>query len=453
MVAEASQPRIPGRYWQLRIKEPPAGVCIAQMTVPCINKPVVMLEQTLHVFQVFKRNAQPANFGARLRWNAKQDRKYEGSQVMNYDPQRNGRLPTRRSLVELGLLVLLCSLPFAAKAGQNPAPLPSDSISTGSVARTLEGQQSALQSSGTISGRVIDQSGSAVGGARVTLTREGDSQNREVTTDDDGRFAFADVAPGLVQVTVTSEGLASQTLYEPLDVGQTYIIPDITLAIATQMTEVHVGVTPAELAQDEVKAEEKQRMFGVIPNFFVTYESHPVPLTTKLKFELARKSASDPFTLGAVGAVAGIEQAGNQWRGYGQGVGGYAKRYGASYGDVFVGTFIGSAALPSLLKQDPRYFYQGKGSKRSRFLHAFKGAVICRGDNGRSEPNYSNIGGAFATGALANLYYPASQRNGARVVVSTALIRIGETAVANVFQEFFVAKVTPSLRTRSSTQP
>lgn len=373
--------------------------------------------------------------------------------MMNFDCQQNSRALKRASLVVLSVAALLCTLSSAAKAGQDPATA-SDSLASGSVASaSLQGLQSDLQLSGTITGRVIDQSGAPVGGAHVTLGREGQTQDREVITDDEGRFLFSAVAPGLAQLTVTSEGLATQTLYETLNAGQAYIVPDITLTIATQVTQVVVGVTPAEQAEDEVKEEEKQRMFGVVPNFFVTYEPHPVPLTAKMKFELAWKSSSDPFTLSAVGAVAGIEQAGHQWKEYGQGASGYAKRYGASYADVFAGTYIGSAVLPSVLKQDPRYFYKGTGSKPSRLLHALAGAVICRGDNGRSEPNYSNIGGAFATGALANVYYPASQRSGAKVVLSTALIRIGETAVANVFQEFVVRKVTPDLPDRAPAQP
>lgn len=371
---------------------------------------------------------------------------------MNFDSQQDG-LFLRIGLAALGLWVLLCALPSAAKAQQNPAPQSPDSFAVGSAMETFEGPQADPQSSGSIAGKVIDQSGIPVGGAHVTMAREGQTRHREAITDGDGRFFFSDVAPGHVQLIVTSEGLATQTLFEEVNAGQACVIPDVTLAVATQLTEIRVGVTPGELADDEVKKEETQRVFGVIPNFYVSYDAHPVPLTTKLKFELAWKSASDPFTLGAIAAVAGIEQTGNQWRGYGQGVGGYAKRYAASYGDAFAGTYIGGAVLPSLLKQDPRYFYKGTGSKRSRLLHALASAVICKGDNGKLEPNYSNIGAAFATGGLANLYYPANQRNGARVVLWTALIRVGETAVANVFQEFFARKVTPNLGARAPAQP
>ena len=163
------------------------------------------------------------------------------------------------------------------------------------------------------------------------------------------------------------------------------------LTIATQVTEVHVGLTPDELAEVQIKDQEKQRVLGFIPNFYVSYVPNAAALSSKRKFELAWKSASDPVTFAAVGFVAGLDQAGDRWGAYGQGAQGYAKRFGATYADVFVGTFIGSAALPSLLKQDPRYFYKGTGTKRSRILYALANSVICKGDNGRWQANYSSI--------------------------------------------------------------
>ncbi len=71
---------------------------------------------------------------------------------------------------------------------------------------------------------------------------------------------------------------------------------------------------------------------------------------------------------------------------------------------------IGSAILPSLLHQDPRYFYRGSGSKKSRALYAISGGVICRGDNGRMQPNYSYVLGALPPVESQTLYHPASDR-------------------------------------------
>jgi Carboxypeptidase regulatory-like domain len=355
----------------------------------------------------------------------------------------------------IGLVVLGLVFPAVAKSQQKAAPqssasLPSAPIQAGGGANA---QQSDSQSFGTIRGKVVDQSGAPITGAQVTLYRKDQTQELRTETDNAGLFFFANLVPGLLQLTFASEGLTGQTIHETIGAGQSLTVPDVVLIVATQVTEVRVGVTPAEEAQDEVKEAEKQRVFGLIPNFFVTYDPHPVPLTPTLKFRLAWKSSVDPFTLLAIGAVAGVEQATNRWPGYGQGAQGYAKRYGASYGDVFIGTFIGGAVLPSLLKQDPRYFYQGTGSKKSRLLHALGSSVICRGDNGKLEPNFSNIGGAFAAGGLASLYAAPGSRNDAQAIVSTALIRIGETTVASIFQEFIIRKVTPSARNRAQTQP
>jgi hypothetical protein len=317
-------------------------------------------------------------------------------------------------------------------------------------------QQPDPQTPGNIRGTIIDQSGATIPGAQLKLTHGAQSPNQAVQpvqSDENGQFFFANVAPGPFQLTITSEGLTAQTISGTVEPGKTYVVPQITLAVATQVTEVRVGLAPIELAQEQVKEQEKQRVLGFIPNFYVSYVPDAAPLTPNLKFRLAWKSSVDPVTFAAVGAVAGIEQAGDRWGAYGQGAQGYAKRFGASYADVVTGTFIGSAILPTLLKQDPRYFYNGKGSKRSRILYALANSVICKGDNGQWQPNYSNIGGNLAAGGISNLYYPPRDRNGAGLVFSNTLIRLGEIAVANIFQEFFIPKLTPNRPTRSSSRP
>jgi hypothetical protein len=308
---------------------------------------------------------------------------------------------------------------------------------------------------GSISGTVVDQSGAVVAGARVSLTGTGEDQSlkQEVPSDDDGQFSFANIVPGPFQLTITSEGFATQTSSGILHSGENYIFPQIALDIATNSAEVDVGLSQTEVAEEEIKVEEKQRVLGVIPNFYVSYIPNAVPLTSKQKFNLAWRTIVDPFTFVFNGAVAGVEQAQNDFSGYGQGAQGYAKRYGAAYGDVVTGTFIGSAILPSLLKQDPRYFYKGTGSKRSRILYAIANAVICKGDNGHWQANYSSILGSLAAGGISNLYYPAQNRNGAGLTFETALIGTGESAAANLFQEFIVRKLTPKVPNNGPAQP
>jgi Carboxypeptidase regulatory-like domain len=272
---------------------------------------------------------------------------------------------------------------------------------------------------GSVSGTILDRTGTAVVGARVRLTRDELPPSREVVTDDQGKFFFAHIAPGPFQLTITSEGFAPQTTSGNLNSG--------------------------ELAQEQLKDQEKQRVLGVIPNYYVSYVANAAPLNTRQKFQLAWKSTVDPFTFGFTAAIAGIEQAQDRFSGYGQGAQGYGKRYGATYADLVTSTYIGGAILPSLLKQDPRYFYKGTGSKKSRALYAIANAVICKGDNGHWQPAYSAILGSLASGGISNLYYPASDRDGVALTIENALIGIGASAGANLLQEFVIRKFTPNL--------
>jgi len=356
-------------------------------------------------------------------------------------------------LVWLSLPVLLCSFPAWAQQPAMDQTTRSALADLEGTQASAGGQQHAEHHSGSIKGKVVDQSGADIAGAVVKLTREGQSSDLEVTSDEDGVFAFSNVAPGPFQLTISSPGLASQESSGTLRSGEAYVTPLIMLVIPTQVTEVHVALTPAELADVQIKEQEKQRVFGVIPNFYVSYEPISAPLTAKQKFELAWKSASDPITLVGVGVLAGIGQAGDRWSAYGQGAQGYAKRYGASYANVFAATFIGGAVMPSVLKQDPRYFYKGSGSKRSRILYAVASSVICKGDNGRWQPNYSNVIGSFAGAGMQALYLPANDRRGSGFVVSSALIRLGETSLVGVLQEFVFSKVTPNRPRRAASQP
>jgi hypothetical protein len=347
-------------------------------------------------------------------------------------------------LIVFAVLVIVC---VPRSTGQTSPPPAAATLGT---QRT--GDAPEQQSSGSVIGTVVDRSEAVVTGAHVTL-RGDRSSAKEVLSGDDGQFSFAGVAPGPFELTITSAGFAPQTSSGVLHAGETWIVPKIVLAVAIANTEVQVGVSPVEVAQEEIKDQEKQRMLGVVPNFYVTYVKDAVPLNSKQKFGLAWKTAVDPVTFGVVGVIAGFQQAQNDFRGYGQGAQGYAKRYGASYADLAAGTFIGSAILPSLLKQDPRYFYKGSGSKPARALYAIANSVICKGDNGRWQANYSNILGNLAAGGISNLYYPASDRNGPGLTFETGLIGIGTTAAVNLLQEFVIRKLTSNVPQNLPAKP
>ncbi|HET6170593.1 MAG TPA: carboxypeptidase-like regulatory domain-containing protein, partial [Terracidiphilus sp.] len=262
----------------------------------------------------------------------------------------------------------------------------------------------------------------------------------------DGSFSFAGIAPGTpYQVTIRADGFVPWTSASiTLGPGQYFILTGDKLAISGGATSVTVFSSPAEIAVEEVKVEEQQRVLGVIPNFYTVYDHDAAPLTTKLKFSLALKAETDPVTVIGIGLVAGMDQAGATPN-YGLGAEGYAERFGALYANGFSDIMIGGAILPSLLHQDPRYFYQGTGTKKARALHAISSPFIAKGDNGRWEPNYSSIGGDLATGAISNAYYPESNR-GPGLVFDNALITTGGRMVNGLIQEFVLRRLTPSAR-------
>jgi hypothetical protein len=315
-------------------------------------------------------------------------------------------------------------------------------------AEQLPGQQS----SGSISGTVIDQSGAVVPGARVQLTEE-PSIKEQVLSDEQGQFSFGHVAPGTFQLTITSAGFAAQSVSGVLHSGEIQQLPPILLNIAVAQTTVQVGLPQAEVAEEQMKVEEKQRVLSIVPDFYISYVPNAAPLNSRQKFNVAWKMATDPFTFVSAGGIAGIQQAQNYIGGFGQEIGGYAKRYGAFYGDTASATFIGDAILPSLLKQDPRYFYKGTGSKRSRILYALANSVICKGDKGHWQPNYSRVLGHLAAAGISNLYYPAKDRHGAALTFENGAIGIGGSAVANLLHEFVARRFTPQVHKARADKP
>ncbi len=195
-----------------------------------------------------------------------------------------------------------------------------------------------------------------------------------------------------------------------------------------------------------MRVEETQRVLGVIPNFFVTYDHDAVPLRAKQKYELAFRTLIDPETIGVDLFSSGLQQKSAGLKGYGPGANGYVKRLAASYGTDSLDTILGSAVLPSLFKQDPRYFYKGTGSPTRRALYAMSMSVMCKSDSGHWQYNYSGLLGGLAAGGISNLYSPSSNRNGLNVTLENTAIGIGSSALSNLLQEFIIRKVTRSAK-------
>jgi hypothetical protein len=299
------------------------------------------------------------------------------------------------------------------------------------------GQGTLVIQPGNIVGNVVDVNDDAVPGATVVLQGPVSNDRRTVATNDNGFFEIHDVKPGIsYQIIVSAPGFTDWTssvvILEP---GQYKILTASKLRLEEVQTTVTVSPESSlEIATEQVKVEEKQRGFGFVPNFFAVYDPNPAPLTTKLKFRLAFKAVRDPITVAGVAVLAGAGQSAKTPI-YGAGWKGFGERFGAKYANQFTDFMIGDAILPSLLHQDPRYFYQGTGTKKSRAFHAISALFITKGDSGQWQPNYSRLGGDLASAAISNAYSPESHR-GAGLMFENFAIDIAAHMSFHLLQEF-----------------
>jgi len=305
-------------------------------------------------------------------------------------------------------------------------------------------QVSTVDQTGNISGTVLDAQGDLVTGATVVVESANSADRRSQIVDDNGFFNFAGLKPGLTyHVTISAKGFEDWTS-PPIFVsaGQFFDVSGIKMKLTGDNTSVRVYSTTEQIATQQVEIAEQQRVLGIIPNFYVVYDSeNAVPLTKKLKFHLALKVSIDPIAIVGAAFMAGVNQTFDR-PGYVQGLKGYGQRFRQEYADGVTDIMFGGAILPSLLHQDPRYFYRGTGTIKSRALHALSNPFICKGNNGRWQPNYSSIGGDLASSAISNLYYPQADR-GVRATFENVLISTAERTASSLFQEFVLRKLTP----------
>ncbi len=294
---------------------------------------------------------------------------------------------------------------------------------------------------GSIYGTVTDDEGAGIPAATVKVDGPASSESHTVTADQTGFFEINNLKPAVsYKVTVSEKGFSDWTSAPVvLTPGQAFALTDIKLKISAVMTTVS-AISVEQLATEQVKVAETQRVFGIIPNFYVAYDENTVPLTTKLKYELAFKAGTDAVSIAGDVILAGIYQAADT-PDYQQGAKGYGQRFGAAYTSSFSNIMLGGAILPSLLHQDPRYFYQGTGTKKSRALHAMSSPFRCKGDNGHWQVNYSSMGGDLISSSLTNLYFPESNR-GPGLVFSNTLVNTGGRVANALLQEFVLRKFT-----------
>ena len=299
---------------------------------------------------------------------------------------------------------------------------------------------------GVVIGSVVDPDGAEVDGARVVLTVEATRQVLQTVAEVDGTFRFAAVPAGAFAVAVSTErGLAPGKVTGMALPGQVVAVAPIVLQVASEMQEVN-AMSPHDAAEIEVKVEESQRILGILPNYGVTYNWNAPPLDTKQKFELATRATISPFTFGLTAIITGVERATGNYNEFGAGATGYFYLYGATTADIAIGNELGGAVFPWMFRQDPRYFWKGTGSIKSRIWYAITRTVICRSDKGKDMFSYSGVLGNFGAGAMSNLYYPKVDRNGWDLTLENGALAIAGDAIGNLEQEFLFKWFTPGSR-------
>lgn len=299
-------------------------------------------------------------------------------------------------------------------------------------------QQSAAAS---ITGTVLDSNHEVLPGARVMAAGLSTSAIRAVEAGSNGQFALIGLPPDTYELKVTAPGMNPFTSSEiSVHGGETRLV-SVTLSIFGGATSITVSGDQQALAEQQVEIAMRQRIGGILPNFYSSYDWNAPPMGTKQKLKLSFRSIIDPVSFLTIAGTAGVQHYRNTFPAYGGGIEGYGKRYAVNLADNATGVLLSRGVYPSVFHQDPRYFYKGTGSSHSRLLYAISSAVIARGDDGRWRPNYSHVLGNFSAAGISNLYYPASDR-GASLVLFNGLASTASNAFSNVLREFLFKKVT-----------
>jgi len=179
------------------------------------------------------------------------------------------------------------------------------------------------------------------------------------------------------------------------------------------------------------------RIFEVLPNYGTVENANELPpISSGQKFRLATAGVFDWAAYPFNGLLSAIDQAKDEPKSWGQGWGAYGKRFGASFADNSIGTYMTTAIFPSLLHEDPRYYQLGKGGFRRRAYHAVNRLFVIRTDSGHDRFNYSeSVGNAIAAG-ISNIYHPEEDRTVSRNLTTFAFLIIYD-GLSNELKEFW----------------
>jgi hypothetical protein len=230
--------------------------------------------------------------------------------------------------------------------------------------------------------------------------------------------------------------------------GQAQAQPQETAAAAEQTAMPETPTqTPSDAKSDSAKPKEDEhadlegkqpkRILGIIPNYrSVSVDAQLPPVSVKQKFWLATQDTFDYSNFILVGAIAGVSMAQKSIPEFNQGAAGYGRYYWHSFADTGIGNYMTEAIVPTLTREDPRYYTLGRGGFFKRTGYAVSRLVITRTDSGRATFNISEIVGNGAAAGIANTYYPSKYGTFTKTYQRWGT-QVGLDGIFNIAKEFW----------------
>lgn len=193
----------------------------------------------------------------------------------------------------------------------------------------------------------------------------------------------------------------------------------------------------AQPPQEGPAPKQTKRILFIIPNFrSVTADEKLPPTTTKEKFKLALLDSFDYSAFIEVGILAGLGQIENSEPEFHQGAAGYARYYWHSFADNLDGDLWVEAIIPTVTREDPRYYTLGHGGFFKRTYYSVSRLVITRDNNGNPTPNFSEVVGNGIAAGISETYYPSSEMSWTKTGQHW-ITQIAIDGLSNVVKEFW----------------
>jgi hypothetical protein len=220
--------------------------------------------------------------------------------------------------------------------------------------------------------------------------------------------------------------------------GDVAALPDAPMPSAVDAGDQSAtpSTSPSSSASTASPDEGRQtkRILWIVPNFrAVSAGAKLPPQTVKEKFKTGALDSFDYSSFIFVGIQAGISQATDAYPAFRQGAAGYGRYYWHTFADQTDENLWVEGIVPTIFRQDTRYYTLGHGGFIKRGVYAVTRTVITRTDSGRETFNVSEIVGAGTAAGISSAYYPTQYRTWTKV---------GQRWLTNVVLDFgtFAAK-------------